>query len=105
MKTSVQKTFVVGDEWLYYKIYCGVKTADILLLEIIKPVTAALLKEGIINKWFFIRYTDPAPHIRFRLQLTTQDALGAVILNIKNRLKPYVMHAQIWEVQLATYQR
>ncbi|WP_392348660.1 lantibiotic dehydratase C-terminal domain-containing protein [uncultured Polaribacter sp.] len=53
---NAQRTFVIGDKWLYYKIYCGVKTADMLLLEVIKPLTEQLIEEKIIDKWFFIGY-------------------------------------------------
>ena len=65
----MKKTFVVGDKWLYYKIYCGVTTADTILLKVIKPLTEELLALKKIKKWFFIRYSDPKPHLRFRVEL------------------------------------
>jgi thiopeptide-type bacteriocin biosynthesis protein len=102
---NVKRTFVVGDEWLYYKIYCGVKTADIVLLEVIKPLTEELLLEKIIDKWFFIRYSDPEPHLRFRIKLLDINNLGEVLIKIKNLLQPFVDNKQVWDTQLGTYQR
>ena len=102
---KVQKTFIVGQEWLYYKIYCGVKTADALLLEIIKPLTEKLIENKIIDTWFFIRYSDPDPHLRVRFHLLDLNAIGSVLIKVKTLLNPYFDNKQIWDMQLATYQR
>jgi thiopeptide-type bacteriocin biosynthesis protein len=105
MIDTVQRTFVIGDKWLYYKIYCGVKTTDTLLLEVIKPLTEQLIEEKIIDKWFFIRYSDPEPHVRFRVQFIDIKNIGAVIKKMKNLLQPYMNSNQVWDVALATYKR
>ncbi|QTD36726.1 thiopeptide-type bacteriocin biosynthesis protein [Polaribacter batillariae] len=102
---NIQSTFVVGDKWLYYKIYCGVKTADIILLEVIKPLTEDLIAQKIIDKWFFIRYSDPEPHLRFRIKLLDINYLGKVLITVKNILNPFLTNKQVWDVQLGTYQR
>jgi len=102
---SVQRTFVIGDEWLYYKIYSGVKTADLILKEIINPITQRLLSNKIIDKWFFIRYSDPQLHLRVRFHLTKKDNISEVIKIINNYTKPYIAQNQIWKIQVDTYQR
>ena len=105
MIENVQRTFVIGDKWLYYKIYCGVKTTDTLLLGVIKPLTEQLIEEKIIDRWFFIRYSDPEPHVRFRVQFIDIKNIGAVIKKMKNLLQPYMNSNQVWDVALATYKR
>ena len=105
MIENVQRTFVIGDKWLYYKIYCGVKTTDTLLLQVIKPLTEQLIEEKIIDKWFFIRYSDPEPHVRFRVQFIDIKNIGAVIKKMRNLLQPYMNSNQVWDVALATYKR
>jgi thiopeptide-type bacteriocin biosynthesis protein len=105
MIENVQRTFVIGDKWLYYKIYCGVKTTDTLLLQVIKPLTEQLIEEKIIDKWFFIRYSDPEPHVRFRVQCIDIKNIGAVIKKMRNLLQPYMNSNQVWDVALATYKR
>jgi hypothetical protein len=84
---NAQRTFVIGDKWLYYKIYCGVKTADMLLLEVIKSLTEQLIEEKIIDRWFFIRYSDPEPHVRFRVQFIDIKNIGASTINLNKELK------------------
>ena len=68
--TQVKRSFIIGSEWVYYKIYTGPKTADSILVDFIKPIVDQLLKDGIIKMWFFIRYADPEFHLRVRFQIT-----------------------------------
>jgi len=51
-----KRTFIIGDEWLYFKVYTGYKTADTLLTDTVFPLSQYLLKEKLIDHWFFIRY-------------------------------------------------
>jgi len=102
---TVNKTFSIGTEWIYYKIYCGVKTADVVLLQVIKPICANLLKDKCIDKWFFIRYADPDPHLRLRFHITCEESIPKIILMMRDSLDLYIENRQIWDVQLATYQR
>jgi thiopeptide-type bacteriocin biosynthesis protein len=102
---KLQKNFIIGGKWLYYKIYCGVKTADTLLLDVFKPLSEELFKQKVIDKWFFIRYLDSEPHIRVRFHLLDIFQLGFLILKIKDLLVPYHESKQLWNIQLATYKR
>ncbi|WP_127138032.1 thiopeptide-type bacteriocin biosynthesis protein [Flagellimonas oceanensis] len=64
------RNFALGSEWLYYKIYIGPQTGDALLSQAIKPLVSNLIGRKLIDKWFFIRYTDPDFHIRIRLKIS-----------------------------------
>lgn len=102
---NTQKTFFIGSEWMYYKIYCGVKTADDILLQVIGPICAHLLRENHIDKWFFIRYNDPDAHLRVRFHITSPDAIATIIQLVNDHLDAYRQNLQVWDMQLATYQR
>ncbi|WP_062056888.1 thiopeptide-type bacteriocin biosynthesis protein [Aquimarina longa] len=102
---SVKRTYILGDEWLYYKIYCGARTSDVLLTETIKPLTEQLLEQGLIDSWFFIRYGDPDFHIRIRFHLPDIKCIGDVILTINKVLQQYVAHQTIYKIQTDTYIR
>lgn len=58
-----------------------------LLLEVIKPLTEQLIEEKIIDKWFFIRYWDPEPNVRFRVQFIDIKNIGASTKNLNKELK------------------
>ncbi len=102
---SIQRTFIPGDSWVYYKIYTGTKTSDLILTEVIKPVVEKLYKEEYINQWFFIRYSDPKHHLRIRLHCKDYKAIGNVIHIMYKELDAFAKADLIWKIQLDTYQR
>lgn len=46
------RKFTPGSEWLYIKLYTGIKTADIVLEEAVIPLLNDLRNKGLIKKWF-----------------------------------------------------
>ncbi|OFX41325.1 MAG: hypothetical protein A2X08_15505 [Bacteroidetes bacterium GWA2_32_17] len=101
----MKRTFITGSEWLYYKIYTGPKTSDRILTEAIKPVSEKLLEEGIIDSWFFIRYSDPKLHLRVRFHLTESLQLEKTIHHVHDSLIPFVETDLIWKITNDTYNR
>ncbi len=100
-----QRSFIIGDKWLYYKIYTGNKTSDLILIEVIKPMIEKLLKKDIIKKWFFIRYSDPEHHLRIRFFYEGKDKIGEIINIFNKELNWFIENDLIWKVQIDTYQR
>ena len=102
----VVRKFVPGSEWLYLKIYTGVRTSDIILQEAIIPLVNFLLKEEqLIIKWFFIRYNDPKPHLRIRFHLTDANNYNVVFQKIKNQLKDFIDSGEITNIIIDSYKR
>lgn len=102
---SIQRQFLPGSEWLYYKLYCGTKTADELLLTLVQPLVAELLEAGLIDKWFFIRYNDPDFHLRVRFHLKELNHAGPVMQAFLQLTEPQQEAGLVWKVQMDTYQR
>ena len=102
MKT---RKFSLGSEWIYLKIYCGVKTSDIILQESITSLIADLKKQNLIEKWFFIRYNDPKPHLRFRVQLFDKVNYHIVLDLINSKLKEFIDSGEISNIVIDTYSR
>jgi thiopeptide-type bacteriocin biosynthesis protein len=104
-KTIMKRNFILGDEWLYYKLYCGKRTADTVLIDCIKPLTKTLLEKKLIDQWFFIRYTDPNPHLRIRFHCNDINKLGTIIDGMNRAISNYTENYLIWKVQTDTYNR
>lgn len=102
---NIKRTFIIGDEWIYYKFYCGPKTGDLVLTEIIKPVVEDLLSKNFIDKWFFIRYSDPDLHLRVRFHYTNPVNIFHIINSLKKRSKTFIDQNLIWKIQIDTYKR
>lgn len=100
-----QRTFIIGDQWLYYKFYTGPKTADILLTRMVKPLAEQLLTAGDIDKWFFIRYADPKLHTRVRFHIKSPPSLLKVVQAVSTLSKPFIQEDLIWKIQVDSYQR
>lgn len=100
-----KRSFIIGDEWLYYKIYSGPKTSDLILTEVIKPIAESLLKEKIIDKWFYIRYSDPKNHLRLRLHYKDSESVSKIINSFHAHFNKYSFEDLIWKIQTDTYHR
>ncbi|MCS4305372.1 thiopeptide-type bacteriocin biosynthesis protein [Chryseobacterium sp. BIGb0232] len=101
----MKKKFIPGSEWLYVKIYTGVKTADIILEEALLPLLQQLKEEGLIKKWFFIRYNDPKIHLRLRFELSYLKHFGKVLSLLNDYLEEYRNSGEISEFIIDIYQR
>ncbi len=105
MINKVQSKYILGDHWVYYKIYSGPKTSDTILTEIVKPLAVKLIDNDVIDKWFFIRYADPEYHLRLRFYCIKKENVGVVINEFHEHFKEYTDQGLIWKVQLDTYLR
>ena len=102
---SPKQEFSLGSEWLYYKIYCGVKTADSILTEKILPLTENLMEKNAIDSWFFIRYNDPDNHLRFRLHIKDFSQYGDIIQKVNQEFEKLIHENIIFKLQTDTYVR
>lgn len=101
-KTTVRK-FMPGSQWLYLKIYAPKLGAARLLLRL-KPLLSKRYAGYPVHQWFFIRYEDPAPHLRLRLQVAP-ESISEVLAAFKNKLEDRVRQQVIREFQIDVYSR
>lgn len=101
----MKREFCLGSEWLYYKIYTGVQTADLLLWEEFAPIIEELKGQKVIVKWFFIRYNDPDSHLRLRFLVTKPEAIAAIISSFHPVFEKLLVNHLVWKVQTDTYKR
>jgi lantibiotic biosynthesis protein len=56
-----------GREWVYARFHCGPGSSDLVIL-----AAADLMQRfrdaGLASQWFFVRYDDGVPHVRFRVK-------------------------------------
>ncbi|WP_338762653.1 lantibiotic dehydratase [Bernardetia sp. ABR2-2B] len=104
LEATLQREYTIGSEWIYFKIYCGVSTADELLLQRLFPLAAQLKQANIITEWFFIRYGDPDHHLRIRFK-GKNDFYKTVIESLYKNLNELVENKSVWNIQIDTYKR
>lgn len=103
--SHIQRSFSIGSEWLYFKIYCGVKNADRILNESVRHLVEQAYQQQLIKKWFFIRYNDPDFHIRLRFNLKDKNQSGELINLFYSFISKMEDQGIIWKIQVDTYQR
>ncbi|WP_312396461.1 thiopeptide-type bacteriocin biosynthesis protein [Chryseobacterium sp.] len=101
----MKRKFIPGSEWLYVKIYTGIKTADLILEEAVQPIIESFQANKYISKWFFIRYNDPKPHIRIRFLLNHSNHYNKIIHQLHHVLSEYVESGEISQITFDTYTR
>jgi thiopeptide-type bacteriocin biosynthesis protein len=61
-----------GSDWLYFKLYCPPAFEDDVIVEAGREACRAV-GAGLADRWFFVRYCDPEPHVRLRLHGRPED--------------------------------
>lgn len=102
---SKRRSFTVGSEWLYAKLYTGTSNADRVLAEGIVPIVRDVIAEGWVDKWFFVRYADPEWHIRIRFHGKPWDLASGVLPMLEQIAGGLMRKGLVWRLQLDTYQQ
>jgi thiopeptide-type bacteriocin biosynthesis protein len=100
-----RRRFPPGSEWLYAKLYTGPAAADRVLLGMVAPLAAQARASGAADRWFFVRYADPDPHLRVRFG-GDPARLGAEVRRaLEAAAAPLLENGVIWRLQFDTYER
>lgn len=101
----INRVLIPGSEWLYFKIYTGMKSADKILAETIRPLTELLIRNKIIDRWFFIRYEDPRFHIRMRLRIAQGGSFDTVMRTFHQAFEPLLQNGIVINILMDCYKR
>ena len=104
-KHQEQRLFHLGSHWLYVKIFLSASKADELLTTTLAGICEQLTSEGLLRKWFYVRYFDPSHHLRVRLLLTTQQNWHMVLARLQAALESSAYNGAIEKIQTETYER
>jgi thiopeptide-type bacteriocin biosynthesis protein len=99
------RVFLPGSDWLTVKLYAGPLAVDHLIRDVVGPLSIALTAEGLIRRWFFVRYADPHWHLRLRLAGEPDVLQAGVLPRVRDAVRPLVDDGQVWKIQLDTYER
>ena len=92
-----------GKDWLYLEIYCHTQRARSILSG---PIQNLVQKyQQMLNCWFFIRYLNPAHHIRLRLQFKPASDQQACLADFIQSIETERLDGTISDLQIKTYHR
>ena len=94
-----------GGAWLYLRVYLGMSDADRLIGTQLPPLLENARNEGLLQSWFFLRYTDPHTHLRIRFEAPNPAAQSDLRQRILAALTPWIEREVSWRVEEGTYAR
>ena len=106
MNTGIKtRDYYPGDEWVFFKLYGGITICDKILFSHVLPLTKFLELEGTIDKWFFIRYSDPEFHLRIRLHTNDKNKFGEIAQCFNSVISPLCKNHILNYYCIDTYRR
>jgi lantibiotic biosynthesis protein len=101
----VPRRFPPGSSWLYAALYAGPASADAVLTEVVAPLRARLREQGSVTGWFFLRYGDPAWHLRVRFHGDPARLSSEALPALQEAVAPLLTDGRMHRLQLDTYER
>jgi thiopeptide-type bacteriocin biosynthesis protein len=94
-----------GEEWVYLKLYAALSQHEELLAGPLREVARLLQEQELIDRWFFIRYADPEPHLRLRFHARSAVEASAILAHVLPWSTQLARRGQLRRVALDTYER
>ncbi|HWY11724.1 MAG TPA: lantibiotic dehydratase, partial [Bacteroidia bacterium] len=104
-KVPCARKLILGSEWIYFKIYTGIKMADKLLVDTFFPLMLEMESKNLIDKWFFVRYNDPEFHLRLRLRAKKKADVGTVLKLLYKIISKLIDSGAVSNYSLDSYNR
>ncbi|GAA2794802.1 lantibiotic dehydratase [Crossiella cryophila] len=79
-----------GGQWTFLKLYAGITQQDEVIATRLRELVAMLREQGLIDRWFYIRYMDPRPHLRLRFRAADPEVAPQLL-----------WYLTVWSGQLA----
>lgn len=95
----------VTKAWIYYRLYISQEATASALREL-GSLMQRLEKAGRVDRWFYVRYSDPRYHIRLRLEVNRMDERrDAVEVELRRVFDTLRRPDGLFEVEIAEYKR
>lgn len=94
-----------GSAWLYVKLYGSRDVEDDLLTGPVRELGQLATGSGLAERWFFLRYADPAPHLRIRFGGDPERLLTALLPRVCAVAADLIADGSCERLSVDTYER
>jgi lantibiotic biosynthesis protein len=102
-RADVTRVFPPGSSWLYAKWYGGQTDLDRVLSEAVTAIVANV--SPVINRWHFIRYSEPSWHLRLRFNAPPDVLWSDVWRAVTDAGTAAFASGRIYKIEMDTYER
>jgi class I lanthipeptide synthase len=92
-------------DWIYIKLYAGENLLNQVLRTAVTSMAKWMLSERLADRWFFVRYADPSPHLRVRFHGEALSLRTVALPKLDGWLRELLASGAVWRVQYDTYRR
>jgi thiopeptide-type bacteriocin biosynthesis protein len=94
-----------GGAWVHLKLYVTSGRHDEIISGRLRPLASSLEQAGLFDRWFFIRYTDPDPHLRIRFRAAQPQAAGRLLADALAWSRDLIRRGLATDVTVGSYDR
>jgi thiopeptide-type bacteriocin biosynthesis protein len=94
-----------GSDWLFVKLYGPRDGEDDLLAGPIRDFGQFATRSGLTERWFFLRFRDPDPHLRLRFGGEPDQLLGELLPRLCALAQELIDDGTCLRLSIDTYER
>jgi len=94
-----------GSDWLFAKFYAPFDQLSRLLVSDLADLIDMAENSGLARRWFFLRYSDPEPHLRLRWQGEPDLLLRHLLPQVNTFAEQLLAGGRITRLVVDTYDR
>ncbi len=97
--------FPGGSDWLYIKYFLPIDLEADFITIYLKNFADSLIQNGLIDKWFYLRYIEEKSHIRFRLHGKPDELMTHVLPLLLQWNAQLIERAMLSDFSLHTFEK
>ena len=94
-----------GSDWLFVKLYCPHVFEEDLIAVPMRTFCEYVRTAGLAEGWFFIRYSDPDPHLRLRFRGDPDCLIGQLLPQLCSWAADLMSDELLYRLCFDTYDR
>lgn len=94
-----------GSDWLFVKFYAPFDQQNRLLVSDLADLIDMAENSGLARRWFFLRYSDPEPHLRIRWQGEPDLLLRHLLPQVNTFAEQLLAGGRVSKLVVDTYDR